>query len=102
YYAHNFNEYEVEPIDLKKLSEKDLLLNEIKAQLERSEQIVNAFSTNEIISDEDSRIINKHKDLVSYFERLNQDVMLINENNLYLINEKMNMLQEKNSIDFLQ
>ncbi len=66
YYAHDFVEYETPQIEKVELTKstltKDLLLNELSEQIDRSKKIIKAFSTDEVCDMEDSIVIlNKHK-----------------------------------------
>jgi hypothetical protein len=75
YYAHNFVEYETPQPEKTELSRstltKDMLLNELSEQIERSEKIIRAFSTDEICDLEDSmEIVQKHTARLAYLSEL--------------------------------
>jgi hypothetical protein len=79
YYAHNFVEYEVNPSEKEPNTPKGVLIKEINTQLERSEKIIKAFSTNKDMNEEDLRIIEKHKELQPLLEELLDRSQSINE-----------------------
>lgn len=95
YYAHDFKEYEVSEPELATVSSKTDLIKEINESLERSSKIVEAFSTNEILQEEDQAIIDKHTVKIMKLKELLNKVQSLNEEDSAAINAQRKALQNE-------
>lgn len=87
YYAHNFHEYEVTPEEPN--SPKDVLIHKINEQLDKSNSIIEAYSSLEEKNEEDEMIIQKHIAKQSELKEVLERAQLINESNIDSINSEI-------------